>query len=352
MTIVRLCIAVVVLGFASWVETIGSVAAQSNSTVVAEQSCLNAAKQGNYTASVTACTQALALNPKNATVALVLCAAHTGQANYSAAVASCTQAITLNAKAEGAYLNRCDANLNLGNLASAGSDCTQAMTLNPKDANVYINLGTILVKQGNFAGAITKYDQAMALAPNSAMAIADRGLANEALGNKDAALADFQNALKIDPSNQPAQRGVALTRTALGPGSEISICNDFSARIHVAFAFQNQGNFTAAGWWDVDPKKCVPADFSFPGATLYYAADSDNFKDGSDSVREHWGNETSLYVSSQKFNFDSAEQKRAETPSEKFSSIELTAQQQGRPVVITFHFTTGQTTTDVVIKKQ
>jgi tetratricopeptide (TPR) repeat protein len=352
MTGARLCIAVVLLGFAFWTESIGCAVAQSSSTLVAEQSCLNAAKQGNFTASVTACTQALTLNPKNATVALVLCAAYTGQANYSVAVASCTQAITLNAKAEGAYLNRCDANLNLGNLADAASDCSQAMTLNPKDVNVYINLGTIYVKQGNFAGAITRYDQAIALAPNSAMAIANRGLANVALGNKDAALADFQNALKIDPSNQPAQKGMALIRTASGPGSEISICNDFSTRIYVAFAFQNQGHFTAAGWWDVDPNKCVPADFSFPGATLYYTADSDKFKEGSDSVQEHWGNETSLYVSSQKFNFDSAEQKRGETPSEKFSSIELTAQQQGKPVVITFHFTQGQTTTDVVIKKQ
>jgi hypothetical protein len=120
----------------------------------------------------------------------------------------------------------------------------------------------------------------------------------------------------------------------------------------VAFAFQNEGHFTAAGWWDIDSNKCAPAEFSFPGATLYYAADSDNFKEGSDSVREHWGNEASLYVSSQKFNFDSAEQKHGENPSEKFSSIELTVEQQAKPVLITFHFTSGQTTTDVVIKKQ
>ncbi|MGO9358435.1 MAG: tetratricopeptide repeat protein [Xanthobacteraceae bacterium] len=352
MTRARLCIAVMLLGPMSWAETTGRAAAQSSNTVAAEQSCLNAAKQGDNAGSVSACTQALTLDPHNATAALILCAAYTGLANYGTAITSCSQAITLNAKAEGAYLNRCDAYLNLGNLTSAAADCTQAMTLNPKDANVYINLGSISAKQDNFADAITKYNQAIALAPNSAMAIANRGLANVALGNKDAALTDFRSALKIDPSNQPAQKGMALLGTASGTASEISICNDFSVRIYVAFAYQAQGGFTAAGWWGADPNKCEPADFSFPGATLYYTADSDEYKNGSDTVHEHWGNDTDLNVISEKFNFDNAQQKRGGTRSEKFSSIELTPQQQGKPVVITFHFSPGHTATDVVIKKQ
>lgn len=354
MTRTRLCIAVVLLGYVSWVEAIDAAAAQSNSTIAAEQSCVNAAKKGDNAAAASACTQALTLDPNNAMVALVLCEAHTGQANYNAAVASCTQAIALNTKAEDGYLDRCDANLNLGNLANAASDCTQAINLNPKDVKVYIDLGTIYMKQDNFAGAITEYDQAIALAPNSAMAIADRGLANVSLGNKAAALADFQNALKIDPSNQSAQKGMTLIGTAApsGAGSEISICNDFSTRIYVAFAFENQGNFSAAGWWSVDPNKCAPADFSFQGATLYYTADSDEFKQGSGTAHEHWGDKTNLYVSGQKFNFDNAETSRSGTQGEMFSSIELTAQQQAAPVVITFNFAANNMTINVAIKKQ
>jgi uncharacterized membrane protein len=143
---------------------------------------------------------------------------------------------------------------------------------------------------------------------------------------------------------------VGLLLLDAAPGSEISICNGFAVRIYVALAFQDQGNFTAAGWWSVDPNKCEPADFSFQGATLYYAADSDQYKQGSGMAQEHWGNKTNLYVSTQKFNFDNAESNRSNTKGEMFSSIELTAQQQTTPVTITFHFVPGNTTTSVAIK--
>ena len=360
----KLCIAAVLFGFGFWLEAIDIAGAQSNSTIAAEQSCVNAAKQNNNAAAVSACTQALSLAPNNATVAQILCAAQTAAANYSAAVASCTQAIALNAKAEAAYLDRCDANWNLGNLAAATPDCTQAITLDPNDINAYVDLGNIYLKQNNYSDAMTQYNKALAIAPNSAMAIADRGLANLGLGNKTSALADFRNALKIDPANTTAQiemkklgtaaGGTAAASTAAGgaaAGSDISVCNGFATRVYVAFADQNQGNFTAAGWWSVDPNKCESADFAFSGATLYYAADSDQFRQGNNTVSDHWGGGTSLYISSQKFNIDNAQLNRSGAKSENFSSIQLTPQQQANPVSIVFHFVPGNTKIDVTIKK-
>ena len=134
-------------------------------------------------------------------------------------------------------------------------------------------------------------------------------------------------------------------------GSQISICNDFAARIYVALAFQDQGRFTAAGWWAVDPNKCEPADFSFAGAALYYAADSDQYRQGSGSTaQDHWGNQTNLYVRSKKFNLDDAQLLRGNTLSEKFSYVQLPEQQEASRVVITFHFVPGQTRINVATR--
>ena len=132
--------------------------------------------------------------------------------------------------------------------------------------------------------------------------------------------------------------------------ADISVCNDFVAPIHVAFAYQVQGNFTAAGWWSVDPNKCADADFSFQGATLYYAADFGLYKTGRRTAHDHWGNKTKLFVTSKKFTFDNAGQRRRGARSEMFSQIELTTQQQANPVTITFHFVQGSTTINVKMK--
>jgi uncharacterized membrane protein len=132
--------------------------------------------------------------------------------------------------------------------------------------------------------------------------------------------------------------------------ADISVCNDFVAPIHVAFAYQVQGKFTAEGWWSVAPNKCTATDFSFQGSTLYYAADSDSYKSGRGTSHDHWGNKTKLFVTRKKFTSDNASQHRRGTRSEMFSQIELTPQQHAKPVTITLHFTQGSTTINVKMK--
>jgi len=135
---------------------------------------------------------------------------------------------------------------------------------------------------------------------------------------------------------------VAAQTNGAASGSSISICNGYSTQISVAFAYQNQENFNAAGWWSANPNTCEPADFSFQGAALYYAADAAQY---------HWGNKVNLYVSAQKFSYDNAQLNRNDAHGEMFSLLELTEQQQNSPVTITFHFVPGNTTTDITIKK-
>jgi uncharacterized membrane protein len=134
------------------------------------------------------------------------------------------------------------------------------------------------------------------------------------------------------------------------PQTEISICNDFHSKVFVALAYLDQGTFTARGWWSVDPHRCEPADFLFPGSTIYYTADSDDYKQDGMTMTDHWGNKTQLFVSNKKFNFDHAKNPRDGASGESFSLIELSEKQQLKPVKITFHFTSGSTTTDIDMK--
>jgi uncharacterized membrane protein len=130
---------------------------------------------------------------------------------------------------------------------------------------------------------------------------------------------------------------------AVAARADITICNEFRAPIHVAFAFEEQGNFTAAGWWNVEPNACQPANFPFQSAVLYYTAHSDSYRDGRATSRDHWGNKMKLYVTSKKFNFDGAERSRSGATPDMFSLYDVPQGYHGSGT-ITFHFVPGSTT--------
>jgi tetratricopeptide (TPR) repeat protein len=362
----RRSLALAVLGLLSLLVTTWTASAQSSSAIAAEQSCINAAKQNNNSAAVTACTQALSLVPDNAMMATILCAANFGVGDLNATISSCTRAIALDAQAQKAYVDRCYAYLGLADLANAASDCTQAVKLDPNDDVPHVFLGLVYLNQQNYVVALAEYNRAILLKPNSDSAFAGRGLANELLGNKAAALADFQKALTIDPTNSTALKGIAQMGQTIpektipdakatpapasaASGNDISICNQFSVGIHAALAYEAEGHFIAAGWWNVDPNQCQAANFTFQGAKLYYAGDSDPYQNGSHTMIEHWGGGTSLYVSDKKFNFDDAEQNRSGTRVEKFDVLELLPAPHGSQVIITFG--NHGTDTDVTVKQ-
>ena len=126
--------------------------------------------------------------------------------------------------------------------------------------------------------------------------------------------------------------------------AEIMVCNDIDAPIHVAFAYPDQDGVTASGWWNVESNSCQRVDFQFRGGMLYYAANSDSYRDGRATSRDHWGNKERLFVTRAKFDFDNAERSRRGTRPEMFSSYELPPSYQGKPATITFHFVHGSTT--------
>lgn len=133
--------------------------------------------------------------------------------------------------------------------------------------------------------------------------------------------------------------------------ADIVACNDFRAPLRVALAYERDGRIAAAGWWSVQPNACRDIDFSFSGATLYYAADSEPYQDGGKTYRDHWGNKKELFVPSKDFKTsDAANSKARGAKSEMFSMTSLSPQQQAKPVAITFRFNSGNTTTQIKFK--
>ncbi len=126
--------------------------------------------------------------------------------------------------------------------------------------------------------------------------------------------------------------------------ADIKVCNDFRTPIHVAFASQDKGSFTAAGWWTVAPKACQAVDFTFKGTTLYYTADSDSYQIGNTSNQNHWGNVVQLFVTSGDFKSDNAEISRSDAKAEKFSLAEIPAKYGKNPVSTTLRFAQGSVT--------
>jgi uncharacterized membrane protein len=126
--------------------------------------------------------------------------------------------------------------------------------------------------------------------------------------------------------------------------ADIMVCNDIGAPIHVAFANRVQDSFSASGWWSVGPNDCIPVDFQFQGTTLYYSADSDDYRDGRATSRDHWGNKVRLFVTRTKFDFDNADRSRRGTRAEMFSSYDVPQSYSEKSAVITFRFIHGSTT--------
>jgi uncharacterized membrane protein len=138
--------------------------------------------------------------------------------------------------------------------------------------------------------------------------------------------------------------GTALFLMGSPARAGVIVCNDFQAPIHVAFA---DGNFTAAGWWTVAPNDCKPAEFPVLGTMLYYAADSDSYRDGRDTKHDHWGNKIKLFVTARKFNLENVDRPSRGADLTMFSTYQIPEEFLGRPTEITFRFVHGSTTVNI-----
>jgi tetratricopeptide (TPR) repeat protein len=93
------------------------------------------------------------------------------QADPNAEVTACTQAIAVNPKDDWAYSNRCSAYSRLGNYRAALADCNQAIAIDvalkyDDNWSVYYNRGFIYEKLGMNAAAIVDYQKVLTMNPS------------------------------------------------------------------------------------------------------------------------------------------------------------------------------------------
>ena len=106
-----------------------------------------------------------------AATALELCISHTEPGNFATTVvADCTNAIALNRKNAIAYQRRCAAYDTVGNYKQALADCNRAIALNPRDAESYLDRGIAYAGTGHDAQAIADYRRALRIDPSNQVA--------------------------------------------------------------------------------------------------------------------------------------------------------------------------------------
>ncbi|GHV49664.1 hypothetical protein AGMMS49579_02340 [Spirochaetia bacterium] len=134
--------------------------------------------------------------------------------DYDRAIADYTQAIKLDPKDATAYNNRGYAYYNKNDYDRAFADYTQAIKLDPKDATAYNNRGYIYLSKNDYDRAIADYTEVIRLAPNYAWAYNNRGYAYYNKNDYDRAIADYEAALQINPNFTLARNNLQIAQDA------------------------------------------------------------------------------------------------------------------------------------------
>ena len=127
-----------------------------------------------------------------------------------------TQAIRLNPNDASAYNNCGTARLNIKDYQGAIADYTQAIRLNPNDASAYNNRGIARLNIKDYQGAITDYTQAIHFNPDFAIAYYNRGIARFNIKDCLGAITDYTQAIRLNPDCKVFYNNRSIARSALG----------------------------------------------------------------------------------------------------------------------------------------
>jgi tetratricopeptide (TPR) repeat protein len=141
---------------------------------------------------------------------------HSQEGNFESAIIDYTEAIRLNPKDASAFNNRGIALDLSGYHDDAIADFNAAIRLESDYANAYNNRGAAYGMKKDWAHAIADYTEAIRCEPTDPVFYYNRGEINFNLGNYMIALPDFQQALKLSPQMIHAQVAVPLTWYKLG----------------------------------------------------------------------------------------------------------------------------------------
>ncbi len=120
--------------------------------------------------------------------------------NFDRSISDCTKAIEINPKDAVAYINRGIAYKKEGDYDKAISDYNRALEIDPMYAAAYSNLGSIYCdKKKEYDRAVSYFSKAIEINPGFAAAYYNRGNAYKNKNNNDLAISNYNLAIQINP---------------------------------------------------------------------------------------------------------------------------------------------------------
>ncbi|MGD1713089.1 tetratricopeptide repeat protein [Dapis sp. BLCC M172] len=162
------------------------------------------AKQGKQPAAIANYTEALKLNPKNASVYYQRGNSYYSQRAYEKAIKDYTTAIKIKGNYNDAYYQRALVYYELDNNEKAITDLTQTLRINPNYTKAYNKRGQIYYEIGDYKNAIQDYSQSMRLNPKDSNTYINRGTARGTIGDRVGAISDYTQAIKFNPNDVQA----------------------------------------------------------------------------------------------------------------------------------------------------
>ena len=156
-------------------------------------------KQGEYDNAISAYTDAIWLNPKDADAYRSRGLTYRLKEEYDKAISDYTQAIRLNPKDADAYNFRANVYYEKREYDKVISDNTEAIRLDPNYAPAYYSRAGAYHGRKEYDKAISDYSEAIRLDPNYAAAYTSRGDAYYEKKEYDKAISDYNEAIRSDP---------------------------------------------------------------------------------------------------------------------------------------------------------
>jgi tetratricopeptide (TPR) repeat protein len=201
--------------YASVSEVIGMRVNFSGIDTVSTGGSVSAEQRRIFEQAIKDYTQALRLDPNNASIYRDRSIVYSNMGDYDRAIADHNQGIRLNPNYADAYNNRGILYTEMGEYENAIKDFDQAILLKPYYALAYTNRGNVYQIKRDYDHAIMDYNQAIQLEPNYAVAYYNRGLTYVQKGDYGKAIADCTQTIRLAPNSINAYllRAIAYTAT-------------------------------------------------------------------------------------------------------------------------------------------
>ena len=156
---------------------------------------------------------------------------------YESAIADYSEAIRINPNDATVYYNRGTSSYRIGRYESAIADFDEAIRINPNDERFYNNRGLAKTDFRQYESAIADFDEAIRINPNDVYFHYHRGLVNNNLEEYESAIADFDETIRINSAYAEAYYHRGLARFYLGQ-DESTITDYDEAHLNPDYAFR------------------------------------------------------------------------------------------------------------------